>query len=202
MKRKSAGKNQDVANFWSASSAVNRKCIGQKQTPAFKDEDELFGTLTPSQMRQIAPERKVVAKMQISNNVYQEMLAPFNSMPLSYTGERASWKYPQQQAQELHQAQHQHHNFRDVRNQTQKPFHIPFCWNHQKYLSWSQGNFSIKISLRLDFVMILSKVLKYFKMSLHGCCFKHFDNLQQNIVILWVWLSIFSLQGMQLSINF
>ena len=65
--------------------------------------------------------------MQISNIVYQEMLAPFNSMPLSYPGECASWKYPQQQVQELHQAQQQHHNFQDraVRNQTQGPFHIP-----------------------------------------------------------------------------
>ena len=70
--------------------------LGQKQTPDFKDEDELFGALIASQMRQIAPERKVVAKMQISNIVYQEMLAPFNSMPLSYTGVGASWKYPQQ----------------------------------------------------------------------------------------------------------
>lgn len=48
-------------------------------------------------------------------------------MLLSYTGEHASWKYPQQQVQELHQAQQQHHNFQDraVRNQTQKHIHIP-----------------------------------------------------------------------------
>lgn len=127
MKRKSAGKNQDVSNAEVQVLQSIGNALGQKQTPDFKDEDELFGALIASQMRQIAPERKVVAKMQISNIVYQEMLAPFNSMPLSYTGERASWKYPQQQVQELHQAQQQHHNFQDrsVRNQTQKPFHIP-----------------------------------------------------------------------------
>ena len=91
----------------------------------------MFGVLIASQMRQIAPERKVVAKMQISNIVYQEMLALFNSMPLSYTGGQGSWKYPQQQMQELRQAQQhqpqQHHSFQDrvVRNQNQKPFQIP-----------------------------------------------------------------------------
>lgn len=52
-------------------------------------------------------------------------------MPLSYTGGQGSWKYPQQQMPELHQAQQhqpqqqqhqQHHSFR---NQSQKPFQIP-----------------------------------------------------------------------------
>ena len=82
-------------------------------------------------MRQIAQERKVVAKMQISNI----LLALFNSIPLSYTGEQGSWKYPKQM-QELHQAQQhqpqeqqhqQHHSFQDrvIRNQNQKPFQIP-----------------------------------------------------------------------------
>ena len=38
------------------------------------------------------------------------MLAPFNSVPLSYTGEQASWKYhqhPQRQKQEHQVQQHQ-----------------------------------------------------------------------------------------------
>ena len=55
MKRKSARKNQDVAN---AEVQVLRSIwekLGQKQTPDFKDEDELFGALIASQMRQIAP---------------------------------------------------------------------------------------------------------------------------------------------------
>ena len=96
--------------------------LGQKQTPDFKDEDELFGSLIASQVQQIAPERNVFAKMQIPNIVYQEMLAPFNSMPLYvlHSGARM---------QELHQAQQhqQHHSFQDrvVRNQNQNPFQIP-----------------------------------------------------------------------------
>ena len=106
MKRKSAGKNQDVANAEFLQSIGEK--LGQKQKSDLRDEDELFGALIASQMRQIAPERKAVAKMQISNIVCQEMLAPFNS---------GSWKYPQQQMQELHQAeqhepqeqQHQQH---------------------------------------------------------------------------------------------
>ena len=120
MKRKSAGKNQDVANAEVQVLQSIGNALGQKQTPDFKDEDELFGALIASQMRQIAPERKVVAKMQTSNIVYQEMLAPFNSMPLSYTGERASWKYSQQQVQELHQAQQQHHNFQFSRDRKRR----------------------------------------------------------------------------------
>lgn len=136
MKRKSAGRNQDVANAEvQVLQSIGEK-LGQKKTPYFKDEDELFGAWIASQMRQIAPERKVVAKMQISNIVYQEMLALFNSMPLSYTGGQGSWKYPQQQMPELHQPQQhqpqqqqhqQHHSFQDtvVRNQSQKPFQIP-----------------------------------------------------------------------------
>ena len=105
MKRKSAGKNQNVANLVLQVLQFSGEKLGQKQTPGFKDEDELFGALIASQMRQIAAERKVVAKMQISNIVYQEILALFNSMPLSYTRGQGSWKYPLQQMQELHQAQ-------------------------------------------------------------------------------------------------
>lgn len=125
------------------------------------------------------------------------MLALFNSMPLSYTRGKGSWKYPQQQMQGLYQAQQhqpqqqqhlQHHSFQDrvVRNQNQKPFQIP---NLLEPWEVPLGNFSIKISLWLDFLMILSRVLKYFKMSWEGCCFKHFDNFHQNIGILWVSLS-------------
>ena len=40
-----------------------------RRTPDFKDEDELFGALITSQMRQIAPEQNVVAKMQKPNIV-------------------------------------------------------------------------------------------------------------------------------------
>ena len=88
--------------------SIGNALIEKGQTPNLnsKDEDELFGALIASQMRQIAPERNVFAKMQISNIVYQEMLAPFNSMPLCYTGEQTSWTYPQhptQQKQGLHQ---------------------------------------------------------------------------------------------------
>ena len=97
MKRKSAGKNQDVANAEVQVLQSIWEKLGQKQTLDFKDEDELFGALIASQMRQIAPKWKVVAKLQISNIVYQEMLALFNSMPLSYTRGKGSWKYPQQQ---------------------------------------------------------------------------------------------------------
>lgn len=67
------------------------------------------------------------------------MLAPFNSVPLSYTGEQASWKYhqhPQRQKQELHQVQQhqpqqqqhqQHQSFQDrvIRSEIQEPFQIP-----------------------------------------------------------------------------
>ena len=136
MKRKSAGKNQDVANAEVQVLQSIWEKLGQKQTLDFKDEDELFGALIASQMRQIAPKWKFVAKLQISNIVYQEMLALFNSMPLSYTRGKGSWKYPQQQMQGLYQAQQhqpqqqqhlQHHSFQDrvVRNQNQKPFQIP-----------------------------------------------------------------------------
>ena len=98
-------KNQNVANLVLQVLQFSGEKLGQKQTPGFKDEDELFGALIASQMRQIAAERKVVAKMQISNIAYQEILALFNSMPLSYTRGQGSWKYPLQQMQELHQAQ-------------------------------------------------------------------------------------------------
>ena len=135
MKRKSAEKNQNVANLVLQVLQFSGEKLGQKQTPDFKDEDELFGALIASQMRQIAAERKVVAKMQISNIVYQEILALFNSMPLSYTRGQGSWKYHPQQMQELHQAQQhqpqqqqhqQHHSFQDrvVRNQNQKSLQI------------------------------------------------------------------------------
>ena len=76
--------------------------LGQKQTSSLnsKDEDELFGALIASQMRQIAPEREALAKMQISNILYQEMLASFSTMPVPYNTEQSSRKYvehPQQQ---------------------------------------------------------------------------------------------------------
>ena len=77
MKSKSPGKNQDVTNAEVPVLQSIGENLGQKQTPDFKDEDELFGSLIASQVRQIAPERNVVAKMQIPNIVYQEMLAPF-----------------------------------------------------------------------------------------------------------------------------
>ena len=58
--------------------------LGQKQTSSLnsKDEDELFGALISSQMPQIAPDRRVLAKMQISNILYQVMLASFSTMPV------------------------------------------------------------------------------------------------------------------------
>jgi len=64
-RKKSAGKNQDVANAEVQVLQSTGNAFGQKQTPEFTDEDELFVALIASQMRQIAPERKVVAKMQI-----------------------------------------------------------------------------------------------------------------------------------------
>ena len=56
MKRKSAGKNQDVTNAEVQVLQSIGNALGKKQTPDFKDEDELFGALIASQMRQIAPE--------------------------------------------------------------------------------------------------------------------------------------------------
>lgn len=142
IKRKSVEKNQDVSSAEVQVLQSIGHALEQRQTPnlSCKHEDELFGALIASQMWQIAPERKVLVKMRISKYiVYQEMLAPFNSMPLSYTGEQTSWKYhqhPQQQKQELHQVQQhqpqqqqhqQHHSFQDgvIRSQIQKPFQIP-----------------------------------------------------------------------------
>ena len=72
--------------------------MGRRQD--FNDEDELFGALIASQVRQIAPERNVVGKMQISNIVYQEMLPHSTQCNLSYTGGQGSRKYPQQQMQD------------------------------------------------------------------------------------------------------
>ena len=123
LKRKSVEKSQDVPSAEvQVLQSIGNALIEKRQTPNLnsKDEDELFGALIASEMRQIAPERKVFAKMQISNIVYQEMLAPFNSMPLSYTGEQISWTYPQHptqqkqglyqvQQQQPHQQQHQQH---------------------------------------------------------------------------------------------
>ena len=94
----------------------------QMQVPnaSIKDEDELFGELIASRMRQLLPERKVMAKMQVSNILYREMLAKFQS-PSS----PAPAPFTQGQIQvEMYQPQH-HHNFQD-KNQTQKrPFHVP-----------------------------------------------------------------------------
>lgn len=69
--------------------------LGQKQPSSLnsKDEDELFGALTASQRRQIAPDRKVLTKIQISNILYHEMLASFSIMPMPYNAEQSSWKY-------------------------------------------------------------------------------------------------------------
>ena len=93
-KRKSAGKKSGCCKCRSASSAVDRRKTWAEANTRLQRWKWMFGVLIASQMRQIAPERKVVAKMQISNIVYQEMLALFNSMPLSYTGGQGSWKYP------------------------------------------------------------------------------------------------------------
>ena len=55
MKRKSAGKNQDVANAEvQVQQSIGEK-LGQKRTSDFKHEDELFGALIAFQMRQITP---------------------------------------------------------------------------------------------------------------------------------------------------
>ena len=62
MKRKSAGKNEDVAYAEVQVLQSKKNALGQKQTPDFKDENELFGDLIASQMPQIAAERKVVAR--------------------------------------------------------------------------------------------------------------------------------------------
>ena len=50
MKRKSAGKNQDVANAEVQVLQSIGNAHGQKQTPDFKHEDELCGALIASQM--------------------------------------------------------------------------------------------------------------------------------------------------------
>ena len=61
--------------------------IGKKQTTSssLKDEDELFELffLIVSQLRQIAPERKVRVTMQVYNILYQEVLASFTTPTVS-----------------------------------------------------------------------------------------------------------------------
>ena len=54
-KEKVQEKNQNVANLVLQVLQFSGEKLGQKQTPDFKDEDELFGALIASQMRQIAP---------------------------------------------------------------------------------------------------------------------------------------------------
>lgn len=39
-----------------------------------KDEDEIFGTLIASQLRQLPPDKKIWVKMQISNIMYEQMI--------------------------------------------------------------------------------------------------------------------------------
>ncbi|XP_068732649.1 uncharacterized protein [Montipora capricornis] len=39
-----------------------------------KDEDDIFGTLIASQLRQLPPDKKIWVKMQISNMVYEQMM--------------------------------------------------------------------------------------------------------------------------------
>ena len=39
-----------------------------------KDEDEIFGTLIASQLRQLPPDKKIWVKMQILNMVYERMM--------------------------------------------------------------------------------------------------------------------------------
>ena len=108
--------------------------LGQKQmqvpNASTKDEDELFGELIASQMRQLLPERKVMVKMQVSNILYQEMLAKFQSpstpapAPAPFTQGQIQVEMYQPQQHQQYQPLH-HNNFQD-KNQMQKmPFHIP-----------------------------------------------------------------------------
>ena len=100
--------------------------LGQKQmqvpNASTKDEDELFGELIASQMRQLLPERKAMVKMQVSNILYQEMLAKFQSpstpAPAPFTQGQIQVEMYQPLQHQQYQPQH-HHNFQD-KNQMQK----------------------------------------------------------------------------------
>ena len=93
-----------------------------------KDEDELFGELIASQMRQLLPEGKVMVKMQVSNILYQEMLAKFQSpstpAPAPFTQGQIQVEMYQPQQHQQYQPQH-HHNFQDKNQMQKRPFPVP-----------------------------------------------------------------------------
>lgn len=58
-----------------------------------QDEDEIFGALITSQLRQIPQEKKILIKMQITNMLYQEMLS---SLPMQVSTSASVPLAPQQ----------------------------------------------------------------------------------------------------------
>ena len=106
--------------------------LGQKQmqvpNASTKDEDDLFGELIASQMRQLLPERKAMVKMQVSNILYQEMLAKFQSpstpAPAPFTQGQIQVEMYQPLQHQQYQPQH-HHNFQDKNQMQKRPFPVP-----------------------------------------------------------------------------
>ena len=108
--------------------------LGQKQmqvpNASTKDEDELFGELIASQMRQLLPERKAMVKMQVSNILYQEMLTKFQSpstpapAPAPFTQGQIQVEMYQPLQHQQYQPQH-HHNFQDKNQMQKRPFYVP-----------------------------------------------------------------------------
>ena len=113
----------------------------QSSSTNAKDEDELFGALVSSQIRQIPPERRLVVKMQISNMIYQEILGSLSAVS-TYTRSSTAgqtWQYPEQQPQPPpHSQNSQPRQFERSRH---SPFTVPNPDNSNNEPLYQPGHF-------------------------------------------------------------
>jgi hypothetical protein len=121
--KKARGKNNvDVTNAEiQVLNSIGEALKPQTSSINVKDEDELFGALVSSQIRQIAPERRVFVKMQISNLIYQEILSTLSAVSSNMASQPAGQTWPFQEQQP--QSQNQTSLFE--RRNRRSPFPIP-----------------------------------------------------------------------------
>ena len=112
-------------------------------------------------MRQLLPERKAMVKMQVSNILYQEMLAKFQSpstpAPAPFTQGQIQVEMYQPQQHQQYQPQH-HHNFQDKNQMQKRPFPVRDMNLQRNIQSLHLGNFSTTISHRWDILIIEQKI--------------------------------------------